>query len=181
MRLAAFAVASLFTIVACGGDRPVEPNTPRGGEPAPGGEPPRTPITDTELRERWAKLTQEETAIVTAIDALARLTPAEREKKLAGAQERAGFLASGLRIMTPPEALAICHKAGVEGASDLKAALDGIHSLWTGKGAATAERKAEADRLAEALCKNAGKLAAARTQCGVAAKVPSPVLCMNSQ
>lgn len=169
----------LAFVVACGGASTSEPATPRGSEPAPGGPPPAEPLSETDLRARWEKLAVDEAAVVATVDELARLAPAERASRLGQAQERAGFVASGLRIMTPPPSLSICQRAGAEGASELKTALDGIHALWTGP--AGPDRKATADRLAESLCRGAGKLAAARAQCGVVAKVPSPFLCATSQ
>lgn len=169
--LLASLASAFIAVVGCGGGG--------GGGTAPGATPvagpPREPVTAAELRTRWEKLANDETDVIRSIDDMAGAAPEAKMQKLGRAREGAGFVMSALVNSPPPEELKICHAMASEGAKELKGALDGINDLWTGR--LKGERRAESERLAEALCIGAGKLAAARSACGVTARVPSPVLC----
>ncbi len=165
-------VASAFvTTVGCGGGGGAGPGAAQVG----GAAPPREPVTAAELRTRWEKLANDETEVIRSIDDMAGVAPEAKMQKLGRAREGAGYVVSALVNSPPPEELKICHAMASEGAKELKGALDGINDLWSGR--IKGERRAESERLAEALCIGAGKLAAARSACGVTARVPSPVLC----
>lgn len=163
-------MALLAGLAGCGGggaDMSPAPKTP---------EPPREPVTAEVLRARWEKLAVDETEVVRAIDAMATLPAEAKMQKLGQARQGTGFVVAGLTNAPPPAELKVCHEKALEGANELKAALDAISDLWAGKSTAP-DRKSEATRLAEAVCLGAGKLAAGRSACGVQATVPSPLLC----
>lgn len=173
VRCIAFVASALVTALSgCGGSG-------RGAGPGalPKAAPPREPVTAVELRTRWEKLANDETEVIRSIDDMAGVAPEAKMQKLGRAREGAGYVVSALVNSPPPEELKICHAMASEGAKELKGALDGINDLWTGRAAVGGERRAESERLAEALCIGAGKLAAARSACGVTARVPSPTLC----
>ena len=154
--------AFAITLTACGAPGP------GSREPAP-----REEVTAEQMRDRWKPLAEEELAVVIAVDELALTPPAERSSRLAKARDGAGFIASGLGVFVPPKDLLACRDKALEGATELKVALDGIDALWSGR--VTGDRKEAAVKLADDLCKAAAKLSAGRSECGVeltAARAP---------
>lgn len=166
----ALGAAALVVASACGASS-------TSGIP-PQEAPPPEPVTAAELRARWEKLaTTDESDIVGALDQMATLAPDARSQKLGQARQAAGFIKSALSHAPPPAELKACHAIGLEGVTELNAALDGIDRLWLGRGTPGADRRAESERLAGDVCQGLGKLAAGRIACGVTARVPSPLLC----
>lgn len=156
--------------IACGGEAATG-----SGAAAPGQDQPREPVTAEVMRSKWEGLATEEVEIVKALDEMGGLPPDARMSRLQRARDGAGFVAGGLTSFAPPSDLKACHEKGLEGARELRAALDGIHAMWLGRSAG--DRRAESQRLAEGICIGAGKLAAARSACGVTARVGVPLAC----
>lgn len=163
-------VAFTFSaIVGCGGAAATEANAPKNNEP------PREPITAEAMRERWAKLGDEETEVVRAVDEMGGLPADARMQRLQRARDSAGFIVGGLRAFAPPAEHAKCHADALEAANELKGALDGINAVWLGQ--SSGDRRSEAQRLAGAICLGEAKLARARVACGVLARVPTSSAC----
>jgi hypothetical protein len=132
------------------------------------------PMSPADLRAAWSPLAADEAALADDLGALSTLSPDERLRRLTRMRDAAGMLGAGLARLRPPPELVSCRDTARQGADSVKQALDGIHELWMGR---VSGGRADADRLAAALCDGFARVAQGRAACGVVAPVPVPASC----